>query len=120
MIVQQHQAYQQWLRELRFYKEEMVIFEKELNLLIERHPNLLSIIEHVEEYQKIFKQKVSKLDLLNNRIMAKEQNLSSAVNQNDDDLQAEFEKIQREKEDFVSRMETLKKNFRRFVAKNMH
>ena len=118
MIVEQHRAYRKWLMELNFYEDEMIIFQKELNLLVDKHPELLSIHEHVEEYQQIFKRKKEKLKALQNLIISKEQMLSSD-NLEQKDLQSEFESIQKQQIAFVKKIEKLKKNFKRFVSKNM-
>lgn len=118
MIAEQHRAYQKWLMELNFYEDEMIIFQKELDLLVDQHPELLSILEHVEEYQRIFKKKKEQLKTLQDLIMTEEQLLSPASTEGED-LQSAFEKIQQQHTAFVKKLEKLKKNFKRFVAKNM-
>ncbi len=119
MNAQQHQAYQKWLKELDFYEEEIVIFKKELNLLVEKHPSLLSIIEHVEEYQCIFEKKEKHIQTLREHIHKNNRVLSAhAVDGEESDW--DFDKIQVEHQAFVNKLESLKKNFKRFVAKNMH
>jgi hypothetical protein len=118
MIAEQHRAYRKWLMELNFYEDEMIIFQKELDLLVDQHPELLSILEHVEEYKRIFKRKKEKLKVLQDLIISKGQMLNSD-NLNQENLQSEFESIQKQQTAFVKKIEKLKKNFKRFVSKNM-
>lgn len=118
MIALQHQAYQKWLKDLNFYEDELILFHKELDLLISRQPDILSIIEHVEEYQQIFKKKKLKLKGLQDLILNQEHNLRNQTTLQENQ-EFEFEKIKKQFEKFIVKLEKLKKNFRRFVAKNM-
>ncbi len=119
MDTKHHQIYQTWMKELDFYEEEMSIFQKELNLLIERHPELLSILEHVEEYQHIFAKKNDKINLLRTQIQAKQRIITPSSLDGNGPVW-DFGEIQKKQKSFVKRMESLKQNFKRFVAKNMH
>ena len=116
MIIEQHQLYQKWSKDLDFYTEELGVFQKELNLLVEKHPNLFSIIEHVEEYQRIFDKKEKKIQMLRTQIKA---NDSIKAEEGSDDIW-DFNRIEKKQKKFVKKVESLKKNFRRFVATNMH
>lgn len=116
MVTRYHRAYREWANELQFYRDEIRIFQKELNLIVERHPSLLSIIEHVDEYRHILEKKNNKIDVLQDRIRAKEKLLVIRA----EPSSADFEEIENKHKTFVTKMEALKQNFKRFVAKNMH
>ncbi len=115
MIIEQHQSYQKWSKELDFYREELGVFQKELNLLVEKHLDLFSIIEHVDEYQLIFYKKEKQIQLLAAQIKI---NDTIKVRKSRDDW--DFNRIEKEQTKFVKKMESLKKKFRRFVAINMY
>ncbi len=118
MIAQQHRAYQTWLKELNFYEDELLVFQKELNLLVERHSDLLSIVEHVKEYQLIFEKKKKNLKSLQDELLEKEHQLNLVLF-DPENQKREFELMENKHRRFVKAIELLKKNFRRFVSKNI-
>lgn len=109
----ENKFYRKWLGELDFYEDEIRIFEKKLNDLVDKHPKLFSIVEHVEEYEKIFDKKLSKIKNMRESIMAKKKVFST---ESDED---EFREIQGLVNQFVENFENLKKSFKRFLSKNM-
>lgn len=112
-----HQENQKWLRQLDFYEDELRIFQKELNMVIGQHPNLLSIVEHVQEYQDIFKKKGDRIKELKDNIAIHEKSLVRSMELSYDEIWEQSE-LWVEISNFVQAIEELKANFRRFVAKN--
>lgn len=115
MNIEQHQFYQKWSKELDFYTEELAVFQKELSLVVEKHPDLFSIVELVEEYQRILSKKQEQIGLLKTQIKANDSIISNEENEHWD-----FGQIQKAQKNFIDNIEKLKKNFRRFVAINMY
>ncbi|MBK8656711.1 MAG: hypothetical protein KBG02_08610 [Haliscomenobacter sp.] len=112
-----HQEHRDWLSQLDFYSEELRIFERELQKVIQEHPDLLSIIEHVDEYREILVRKKLHIQDFKARILGHEQQMG-----NDPEPSGEEESVHRllksELSDFQKSMEDLKRSFRRFVAYN--
>ena len=113
----QHQEHRKWLSTLDFYQDEIKIFQHELLQVLHRHPNLLGIIEHVDEYRRIFLKKLEHIDDFRHRIILHERALVSdqisSITESRDHSEAREEIFQ-----FFKDFETLKGNFRRFVAHN--
>ena len=112
-----HQEHREWLSQLDFYQEEIRIFQTELSQVINQHPDLLSIIEHVDEYRLILQRKQAHIDEFRNRITGHDQSLAE---QEDDagGFTALHESMRSELEQFRQDLESFKRTFRRFVAYN--
>ena len=63
-----HREHREWLSTLDFYQDEIKIFQKELFIVLTQHPDLPSIIEHVEEYRALFLRKLKTIDEIRYRI----------------------------------------------------
>ena len=116
--LQFHQANKAAMQSLEFHKHQLETFRKELQLVIDSHPDALSLVEHVEEYRSIFLKKSVILDEIATRIKTFEHQLVEGME--GINAREEFENIQSLQRDFAHRFDTLKKNFRRFVSHNMH
>ena len=119
MKEQEHKDYKKWISELRFYQDELKIFKNKLDLLIEKHPDLMSIIEHVNEYKEIFERKEQKISILLDQIQTKKQVFASDASENGA-LVWDYDRIKSKQIKFTRKIELLKKNFKRFVSRNMH
>jgi hypothetical protein len=113
----QHKEHQEWLSQLNFYQDEIKIFQNEVMLVLHRYPNRMSMIEHVDEYRKIFLKKLRQIDRLRNAINLYERQLFEEP-ENDEPSSPEREKIAKAFARFVRDFEDLKKNFRKFVSHN--
>ena len=114
----QHKEHTEWLKLLQFYKEEIGIFQGELSLVLNSHSDRLSLIEHVDEYRTIFYKKLGQIEAIRNQINSHEKELSIDLDPETEDLW-DHQEVRRQMADFTTEMESMKKNFRRFVAKNM-
>ena len=112
-----HKEHQKWLSQLDFYQDEIKIFQNELVTALHRHPNFLSIAEHVEEYRSIFLKKLGHIDEYRHRIIYLEKHLSQHLDPNPENLW-DHETLRNHVSEFVSDFEKLKANFRRFVSRN--
>ncbi len=113
----QHKEHQKWLSTLDFYQDEIKIFQHELLQVLHRHPNLLGIVEHVEEYRRIFLKKLEHIDDFRHRIILHERELFEVQTHDPTDAKDHSE-AREEIFQFFKDFETLKANFRRFVAHN--
>lgn len=112
-----HQEHRDWLSQLDFYSEELRIFELELQQVIQEHPDLLSIIEHVDEYREILIRKNLHIQDFKARILEHEQRMGDSSDLSGEE-DAVHQQLKSELSDFQLSMEALKRNFRRFVAYN--
>ena len=113
-----HKDHREWLSQLNFYQDEIKILQNELMLTLHKHPESLSILEHVDEYRSIFMRKLQRIDRLRHQIILHEKLLSIDLNPKPDNIWDHHE-IRLEMEGFVRDFELLKHNFRGFVAHNM-
>jgi hypothetical protein len=115
--VLEHQEHRDWLSKLDFYQDQVLIFQKELTEVVRKHPHLLSIIEHVDEYRKILIRKLDRIDDFRYEILLHEKQLSG-TQQEELHFQPDHLKVRKEFDDFMKSFEEFKKNFRRFAAYN--
>lgn len=115
--VLEHQEHREWLSKLDFYQDQVLIFQKELTEVVRKHPQLLSIIEHVDEYRKILIKKLDHIDDFRHEILRHEKLLSGMETQ-DGILPADHEKVRTHLLNFIESFEQFKVNFRRFAAHN--
>lgn len=113
----QHQEHRDWLSQLDFYQDEIQIFQRELMQVLHRHPNYLSIIEHVDEYRRILLKKLEKIDEFRREIVLHEKRLSQTLDPTAEGLWDHSE-VRNEIALFFKEFEAMKSNFRRFVAFN--
>ncbi len=113
----QHQEHRDWLSKLDFYQDEIKIFQRELMQVLHRHPNYLSIIEHVDEYRRILLKKLEKIDEFRREIILHEKRLSRTLDPTAEGLWDHGE-VRNEIAVFFKEFEAMKTNFRRFVAFN--
>ncbi len=113
----QHQEHRDWLSKLNFYQDEIKIFQHELMRILMKHPKSLSIIEHVEEYQKIFLAKLEHIDKLRLKIILHEKELGESLTPSTENVWDHSEERLQINE-FVNDFEAMKQNFRRFASRN--
>ncbi len=114
-----HQEHRDWISSLDFYQDKIRIFQKELEKVLFEFSDLYSIIEHVDEYQRILFKKLNQISHFRRQIILHERHLADSNSFNEEDLWGHMET--REKlEEFISDFEKLKKNFRGFVSKHLH
>ena len=109
-----HREHQEWLSKLDFYREEIAVFQHGLQQVVQENPELLSKIEHVDEYRAILIRKKIHLEQLQQNIRAEEQLLLSG----EDGCSETHHALAASVQDFFEEMESLKPTFRRFVAYN--
>ncbi|MBK6948926.1 MAG: hypothetical protein IPH16_13500 [Haliscomenobacter sp.] len=112
-----HQEHREWFSQLDFYSDELRVFELELQKVIQEHPDLLSIIEHVDEYREILDRKKLHIQDMEARIVDHEQRMgiNPAPSGEEENV---HQVLKSELSDFQKSMEDLKRSFRRFVAYN--
>jgi hypothetical protein len=113
----QHKEHREWLEKLNFYQDEIRIFQNELLLVLHKHADNLSLLEHVNEYREIFQRKLDLLDRFRHRIVRHEAQLVPRVGSGENDFVGHNE-LRQELAEFEQQFDELKQNFRRFVAHN--
>lgn len=114
-----HQEHREWISSLDFYQDQIHIFQKELEKVLFEFSDLYSIIEHVDEYQKILFKKLNQMSHFRRQIILHERHLADSNSFNQNDLWSHME-TKEKLEEFISNFEGLKKNFRGFVSKHLH
>ena len=115
---QYHKEHLEWLSQLDFYFDEIKIFQKELSMIMDRHPNQFSITEHDDEYNEIFRKKLHDIDKLKLQLKLHEHELTKGNEPEMDELW-DHETTRVNVLEFVTKFEELKKNFRRFVSRQI-
>ena len=113
----EHQEHRNWLSQLDFYQDQVLIFQKELTEVVRKHPQLWSIIEHVDEYRKILIKKLEHIDDFRYQILLHEKHLFETWDQ-ENYLLDDHAKVREQLEAFLKEFEEFKSNFRRFAAYN--
>jgi len=111
----QHRDHQKWLSKIDFYQDQIKIFQKELTMVLKEHPDLFSIIEHVDEYRDILMKKLGKLDEMRLQIVLHEKQIAEDFNTGGITIWDHYE-IRKYIEEFERAYNDLKQNFRKFVA----
>ena len=118
-VIKDHQQHKSWLSQLDFYEEEIEVFFKEITIIMNAYADSFSVIEHAEEYQDIFSKKNTHIQEL--KIEIRELEKETAINISENRRPPEgHRKILTTMTAFVTEMEELKINFRRFTAKHLH
>ncbi len=113
-----HKEHKEWLSQLDFYFDEIKIFKNELSLIMDKHPDQFSITEHADEYNEIFRKKLNEIDKLKKQLQHHEHELVKGDEPLSDELwDHETTRVNILK--FVTTFEKLKKNFRRFVSRQI-
>lgn len=110
----EHEEHRDWLRTLDFFQDEIKIFQNELAEVLRRHPNLLSVVEHVDEYRRILLKKLEHIDNLRCGIQAQERVLAGLSVHGS---LPTHQRIKADYEDFTEQFDRFKQGFRRFVAR---
>lgn len=113
-----HKEHKDWLSTLNFYQDEIKFFQNELVMVGAAHPNLPSIIEHIEEYKSLFRNKLNLIDDLRHQIMEHEHHLAKAAGHTDLEEVHQHTEVREKMEELEMRMKKLKTNFRRFASHN--
>ncbi len=118
-LFQHHQHHKIWLGQLDFYAEEIGIFFKELSHIMDVYSSSYSVIEHAEEYKRIFTKKKVLIESMRAEINRHEKQISTLEGKN---VRQDWshEEMALKIEAFVNKIESFKKNFRRFTAKHLH
>ena len=114
-----HKDHVEWLKEIDFYQNQILIFQKELSTVLLRHPELFSIIEHVDEYRSIMMNKLSKLDEIRRQIILHERQISKTLKIGAIEIWDHVE-VSNSMKHFRSAYEKFRNNIRGFIAHNMH
>ncbi len=112
-----HQEHRMWISRLNFYQDEIKFFQNELGVVLHKHINYLSILEHVDEYRNILLKKLKLIDELRHDIIIHEKRIATEIDFGEGELKY-HNKIRRKYKRFVDNFEALKKNLKRFVAHN--
>lgn len=108
-----HQYQRDWAGMLDFYEEEIRIFERLLDEVAHEHPDRLSILEHVEEYEAILQRKKQHIMELRSKI-----NTLTHPSPANEPAATDWMDLDHLIRHFSADIEALKKNFRRFTAHN--
>ena len=114
----QHKEHKEWLGKIDFYQDQIKIFQKELSMVIHQHPDLFSVIEHVDEYRNILLKKLGKLDDLRRQIILHEKKVAEDINTDAIGLWDHLE-VRKQINAFEKQYEKQRKRFRKFVARQI-
>ncbi len=111
-----HKQKQEWQKKLDFYQDELLILRKELFITSEAHPDLPSVLEHVQEYRSIIKKKLDHIDEFKFKLLMSDKQMevmdASGTEKQLHELEIEFNS-------FEQKMTELKGHLRRFISRNM-
>ena len=113
----QHKEHLRWLKLLDYYEDQIRIFQQELLLTFHRHTSYWSILEHVQEYRRIFLKKLESIDELRHQTILREKLLTEQLNSEEKELLLS-EDLPRKIEKFNRHFDALKISFRSFIARN--
>ncbi len=115
-LIVAHKQKQEWQKKLDFYQDELLILRKELFITSEAHPDLPSVLEHVQEYRSIIKKKLDHIDEFKFKLMMSDKQMevmdASGTEKQLHELEIEFNS-------FEQKMTELKGHLRRFISRNM-
>ncbi len=113
-----HKEHQEWQHQLDFYSDQINIFKNELSVIMDRHPDQFSITEHADEYTDIFDKKLNEIAYLRQQLKLHEHEIASGSAPQQDNIW-DHESARIRIKEFISGFEQLKKNFRRFVSRQI-
>lgn len=113
-----HQEHRQWLSQLDFYEDEIKIFQKELDKILQKPLSQFSLTEHAEEYNRIFDKKLEKIKRLKEQLTFHEKGISSGNMEMNTELW-DHEETRLNISTFIKNTEDLKKNFKRFLSRQI-
>ncbi len=115
-LIVAHKQKQEWQKKFDFYQDELLILRKELFITSEAHPDLPSVLEHVQEYRSIIKKKLDHIDEFKFKLMMSDKQMevmdASGTEKQLHELEIEFNS-------FEQKMTELKGHLRRFISRNM-
>jgi hypothetical protein len=103
-----HDEHVQWVNELKFFEDELVIFERRLAEVVGNRSNK-EMFAGVEQYQNKFVRQKEVLDQLKHEIKIHEKNLTQALKKGDTSEDWESSVMHKQ---IADRMETFKKLFK--------
>ena len=115
----QHRDHRDWMSQLKFYQDEIGVFQNELGEILFNHVDLFSVLEHFEEYKSIFHRKLERISEIRKQIILHERLLARGKQDYIEGLW-DHEETRDQFDKFVSDFEELKKNFRGFVSHQIH
>ena len=111
-----HKDHKEWTSKLSFYKDEIVFFFKELNMVFDQNKVNLARMEFIDEYEAILDKKSEKIKNLEEKIQQGEKDLL------DDDkkekIAKEHHQLHLEVIEFEQSFDEMKKGFKRFASHN--
>lgn len=116
MLFQVHKKRQDWQKKLDFYQDELLILRKELFITSETHPDLPSVIEHVQEYRQIIKKKLDHIDEFKFKLLMNEKQTDTS---DDQKMKDQIKELEEEFNSFEQKITELKGHLRRFISRNM-
>lgn len=116
MLFQAHKQRQEWQKKLDFYQDELLILRKELFITSEAHPDLPSVLEHVQEYRQIIKKKLDHIDEFKFKLLMSEKQSDTS---DDQKMKEQIKDLEVEFNLFEQKISELKGHLRRFISKNM-
>ncbi len=121
-IYKLHEEHKQWLNDLDFYKDELIIMQNRISEIAKKNSSK-EILAQVEHFQNQFIVQKEQIDILSHDIKKHEQALENEVNKNETAVdhrkmpahKGETEKI----EIFDTIFNNLKKELNLFLSKHM-
>ncbi len=109
-----HKEHREWLSQLNFYQDEIKFFQNELVMVLKERMESMSIIEHVDEYRKLFMKKLEHIDDIRHQIIKHEKQLAAGRATSSE----EHNEVRQQFNDFVRNFEAMKSNFKMFASRN--
>jgi hypothetical protein len=114
-----HRKHQAWINKLDLYQDEIYILKKELESILLEFSDLFSIMEYVDEYQKILNKKLEQMGEFRQQINLHERQLKGEYIFKQEELWDNLE-LQEKLNYFSENFNTVKNSFRKFVASHLH
>lgn len=112
-----HKEHREWTSQLDFYVQEIGIFENELVRVEAEHPDLPSIVEHVEEYRSLFNAKLELISSLREKIKTHESLMADGFKEDLREMH-EHSEVREGMAELEVKFGDLKQRFRRFASHN--
>lgn len=121
-LYQLHEEHKQWLNNLNFYKDELVIMQNRISEIAQKN-SAKEILANVEHFQNQFIIQKEQIDIISHEIKLHEQALEKEVNKNEtavDHRKFPAHKDENEKiETFDKIFNELRKELNTFLSKHM-
>lgn len=112
-----HHRHLERLLQLDFAQDQIKIFQNELSRVVHQHSDIMSIIEHVEEYRAILLKKLHHIDEFRSKIALLERALNTEKMEWPSEVIDE-QHLEDDLDSFFAAFEVLKNTLRRFVSRN--